>query len=72
MKIFVNGQQKEVSPVRISYDEVVNLARPNTKNAYTLFTVTWHTKDRHGSMMPGDMVTLEEGMRFDVTHTGGA
>ncbi len=71
--IIVNGTQKTVGKVDLSYDEVVHLAfetPPYGEN--TLFSVSYvrgHGNKPEGILAPGGTLKVKEGMIIDVTAT---
>ena len=68
-KIIVNGVEKEVGDVTIGYIRAAALAN---KEAAHGPTVTFKKKDKSGTLSPGDVVLVEDGMNFNVAITGGA
>lgn len=70
-QIFVNGQHKSWDKKTINYTEVVNLAFPS-RNANELFTVmyTHGPNNSKGTLVDGQEVDVNNGMRFDVHQTG--
>jgi hypothetical protein len=68
MNIIVNARVMEFFKPRISYEEVVELAKMNGTPS-----MIWRNREgRSGIMAPGDVVTTGEGMVFNVDHTGNA
>lgn len=71
--IIVNGRRKEVSGREISFEQIVRLAfeaPPFGEN--TVYSVTYkrgHGDRPAGSMLPGDVIRVKEGMVFNVTVT---
>lgn len=67
--VIVNGRPKKVPDKDISFEEVVALAfDPVPPNAF--FTVTWSHGNKGGSLVAGQTVPVQSGMKFDVTETG--
>jgi len=67
--IIVNGRPKKVSGPTISFEQVVALAfNPLPANAF--FTVTWSHGNQGGSLTKDNAITIQNGMKFDVTETG--
>lgn len=67
INIIVNGRPKKVPDAPISYAQVVALAfSPAPADA----TVVWSHGNRGGSLLSGQTVPPENGMKFDVTPTG--
>ena len=68
--IIVNGREKKVSKVELSFAEVVELAGlPSTPD--TIFTVTYRrgNGNKEGTLVEGESIKLKEGMIFNVTRT---
>ena len=66
--IIVNGRPKKVNQAVITFEEVVALAfDPVPQNA--LFTVTYSHGNQGGSLTAGNNVSIQNGMKFDVTET---
>jgi hypothetical protein len=69
INIIVNGRPRKVPDRDITFEEVVALAfNPVPPNAF--FTVTWSHGNRGGSLVAGQSVRVQNGMKFDVTETG--
>lgn len=71
-EIFVNGQRKEWTKERISYDEVVDLAFPPPHKPTEVFTVQYShgpKENPHGTLVKGQSAEVKSGMRFDVDRT---
>jgi hypothetical protein len=67
INIIVNGRPKKVPDAPISFEQVVALAfNPPPPDA----TVVWSHGNRGGSLLPGQSVPVQNGMKFDVTPTG--
>jgi hypothetical protein len=68
--ILVNGRPREVTGEVITYKEVVVLAFPNAD--FNQFDFEVHYTGPHvpdGSLVDGQSVRLENGLKFDVTKT---
>ena len=68
--IIVNARPREVSGERITYKQVVLLAFPNAE--FDKFDFEVHYTGPHvadGSLVEGQSVSLENGLKFDVTRT---
>ena len=69
--IIVNGREKKVEFNVLDYQQVVALAFdpvPTDKD----FDVRFHDAEppkTHGSLLPGESVTIKNGTKFDVTAT---
>lgn len=74
-KILVNGEKKEVHQKEITFEKVVDLAyefEPKPDGENVSFTVVYDkgpTDNPEGDMVPGNTVTLADGMDFVVTST---
>jgi hypothetical protein len=69
INIIVNGRPRKVTGPSISFEQVVTLAfNPVPPNAF--FTVTWSHGNQAGSLTPGKSVSIQNGMKFDVSETG--
>ena len=67
--IVVNGRPKKVPDQPVSCEAAVALAfSPVPPNAF--FTVTWSHGNQGGSLVAGQSVPVQNGMKFDVTETG--
>lgn len=72
--IIVNGREKRVETDALTYDQVVALAFdpvPTDK----LFDVRFHDAEppkTHGTLLPGETVTIKNGTKFDVTATNAS
>jgi len=70
VNIIVNGRPKKVEGVRISYEEVVELAFSGQVDPNIVYTVAYvgpQTPD--GTLVPGQSVAIRNGMKFDVNKT---
>jgi hypothetical protein len=68
--IIVNGRPREVDGESITYSQVVLLAFPGADLSQFLFEVQYtgpHVPD--GTLVEGQSVQEENGMKFDVTKT---
>ncbi|MCB9924346.1 MAG: multiubiquitin domain-containing protein [Planctomycetaceae bacterium] len=69
INIIVNGRPKKVPEGDISFEAVIALAfDPVPPNAF--FTVTWSHGHEGGSLVAGQSVPAQNGMKIDVTETG--
>jgi hypothetical protein len=68
-RIIVNGVEKETSCVTLSYSEVVSFANKEVSHGPT---VTFKKKEQCGTLSPGDLVYVEDGINFNVAITSGA
>lgn len=67
INIIVNGRPRKVPDAPISYEQMVALAfTPPPTGA----TVVWSHGNQGGSLLPGQSVPVQNGMKFDVTPTG--
>jgi hypothetical protein len=68
--VIVNGRPKKVTQDELSFDEVVALAfNPVPSGPNVVITVTWRHGNNGGTLVEGDTVPVEDGMKFDVTAT---
>jgi hypothetical protein len=69
--IAVNGVAEEWHKKKITYEEVVKLAFPHGPTGPNVrYSVTWTMPHgEEGSMRPGDFVTVEDKMLFNVRNT---
>jgi hypothetical protein len=71
--IVVNGRQQITTADELNYDKVVKLADPNPPTGPdVLISVTYRrgTGDKpEGTLSPGQIVRLKDGMIFDVVIT---
>lgn len=66
-QIFVNTKPHKVIGPAISFEQVLQLAGINPAGQDpNLYDVEWVHGSRAGALSPGQSVTLENGMRFDV------
>ena len=69
MLINVKGEDKHIAHGAVSYDDVVELSG---LRRHRQPTVTWRRPDgMSGTLSPGQFVTPEERMVFNVAYTGG-
>jgi len=73
INIIVNGQRKEVTETRLSYDQVAKLAfpvpPPGQNIAYLIGYRHGPPANPKGSLLEGESVRIKDGMIFDVTPT---
>ncbi|HJU04437.1 MAG TPA: multiubiquitin domain-containing protein [Nitrospiraceae bacterium] len=73
IKIVVNGEEKETSETRLSFDEVVAIAFPVPPTGDNImFTITYRkgpNASPKGTLTEGNSVKVKKGMIFDVTAT---
>jgi hypothetical protein len=73
LTIYVNGQPKQVTEKKLTFEQVVALAFPTPSTGQNiLFTVSYEdgpNANPAGSLMPGGTVKLKNGMIFNVTAT---
>ena len=71
--IVVNGRPKTVTTRELTFDQVVKLAFDNPPSGPNIvITVTFHKahgEKPEGSLLPGGVVKVKDGMEFDVTAT---
>ena len=71
--IVVNGQAKEWSNVKISFDDVIKLAfgsiPPNPNIVYTVTFKNASSEPPKGTMVKGDGVKVKNGTIFNATAT---
>lgn len=70
--IIVNGREKEVEFHKASYNEIIILAFGQIdESPNAVYTVTYSkgNKGSKGSMVQGDVVTVKQGVVFNVTRT---
>ncbi len=75
MNIVINSVKKHVAVVTLSYEEVVVLTRGRVIAEQTksfLYTITWSAGENGGSLAPGQSVTVQDGMIFNVVGTSRA
>jgi hypothetical protein len=74
-KIRINGREHILSGMgggffpAVTYETLVNMSG---KNPEKVFTVTFSTNDRAGSLIKGEKVDVTEGMIFNVMDTSYA
>jgi hypothetical protein len=70
--IYVNTRLHEVEKSKISFDEVVKLAYPNTPPGENVaYSVMYERGQggKEGTLVAGQSIEVKDGMRFDVTAT---
>lgn len=71
--IIINGQKKEVTETKVTFDEIVKLAFPALPTGdNVMFTVRYRHGPRQnpsGTLLEGETVRIKNGMIFDVTQT---
>ena len=71
--IIVNGREKVVDKKELTFDEIIALAfDPPPTGQFIVFTVTYrrgHGNKPEGTLLPGETVTIKQGMIFNVTAT---
>jgi len=71
--IIINGRRKDVSAPELSFEDIINLAYDNNppSGPNVVITVTYRAgvKGAQGSLLPGDKVTIKDGMNFNVKAT---
>ena len=73
MQIDVNGKQMFFTGSQITYQEIVALAEMTGEPSVTYHGRRHGDSQRSGMMSPGcKAIELEEGMNFNVAHTGNA
>ncbi len=75
MNITVNSKKKHVPITALRYEDVVMLAfgrdaadQPKVGEK-VVYTVVWNKGEYSGSLTPGQIVGVEEGMTFNVSNT---
>jgi hypothetical protein len=73
VSIIVNGQKKEVTETKLTFDQLVKLAFPNVPTGdNVMFTVRYRhgpKQNPSGTLLEGESVRIKDGMIFDVTQT---
>ena len=71
--IFINGEEKEVTKEKISYEEVIRLAfghyEDNDSINYTVIYFKGNNEKPNGFLLKGQVVMVKKGMRINVTRT---
>jgi hypothetical protein len=69
--IVVNGRERKVTENRLSYEDLVKLAfgdnPPSGPNV--VITVTYKSRGKEGTLLPGDSVDIQNGVIFNVKAT---
>lgn len=65
-EIFVNSRPRKVRGPRISFEQLLPLAGVDPAQDPTLYEIEWTHGHHAGTLVPGQSVELENGMRFDV------
>lgn len=69
--IIVNGRERKVTESELSFDALVKLAfganPPSGPNV--VITVTYKSRGKEGTLLPGDSVGIQNGMIFNVKAT---
>lgn len=69
-EVIVNGRPKKVEQDELSYDQVVALAfDPVPSGPNVVITVSWRHGNDGGTLVEGQSVPVQDGMKFDVTAT---
>lgn len=73
INIIVNGKTHRVFiPGVITYEELVIMAFGPQANTGRIYTMTWEAGLLHGSLLPGQMVTKQDGLVVSVADTSRA
>jgi hypothetical protein len=79
MNITVNGKPRKTDKKSLSYADIVEMAFPNSNLSDPatiakgrIVTITVHSSVWDGSMIPGESVSVFEGMDFTVSNTSRA
>lgn len=72
MQITINGDAREWPKAEMTYDELVAFAGMKGNPSATYLGPRNGDSRREGIMSPGKTITIEDGMRFSVHHTGNA
>ena len=71
--IYINGEEREVSKEKISYEDVIILAFGSFDSSEGVtYTVTYYKGQSHhpnGVLVEGQSVMVKKGMRINVTKT---
>jgi hypothetical protein len=65
-QIFVNTRPRKVVGPMISFEQVLQLASVDPSQDPALYDVEWMHGNQAGTLVPGQSVALENGMRFDA------
>lgn len=67
--VIINGRPKKLDDDQISYSEVVQLAFPRSSEDI-LYSITFTGPNMaDGTLADGQILTIKNGMKFDVTKT---
>lgn len=76
MKIIVNGHELEIVATKLSYEEIKSMVSqyPNSPADYTVTFRDNHQRvpRREGTLIPGESITLKDGMVFNAIMTNGS
>ncbi len=68
--IIVNGREKKVSQDNLTFEQIVALAFENPPSGpNVVITVTYKSRGKEGSLLPGQSVAIQNGMIFNVKAT---
>jgi hypothetical protein len=68
--IIVNGREKKVGQDKLTFEQLVALAFENPPSGpNVVITVTYKSKGKEGSLLPGQSVEIQNGMIFNVKAT---
>jgi hypothetical protein len=65
-QIFINSRPRKVAGPTISFEQVLQMAGVDASQDPSLYDVEWTHGNRAGTLVPGQSVSLENGMRFDA------
>lgn len=70
-EIIVNGRPRRVEGTELSFEQVTEIAFPGGGGPNIFFTVTYRKGDpkKEGSLLPGQIIAIVNGMIFDVVRT---
>lgn len=72
-KILINGITFILKQSELYYDDIVILAKKNPNVLQTVtYTVGRENGHLDGSLVPGQSLKIEDGMKFNVIYTGNA
>lgn len=72
MKIIVNCRDHEIEEPRLTYEDVVRLAKQSMGASVMYSGPRRGDMRRSGILAHGESVLVEDGMIFDAVHTGNA